>query len=62
MGSSCSGVYHCHIDLFWIDPQFIAMAGVPIREEAVNQAVDHAFGNGGINFPSTLGVAARDPD
>ena len=46
MGSG--GVYHCHINLFWIDPQFIAMAGVPIREEAVNQAVDELFQFGGM--------------
>ena len=56
-------IYTCHINLFWLDPQFIAMTGVPIREEAVNQAIDNLFVSSQcIAFPSVLEVAAQDPE
>ena len=35
--------------------------GVPVREEAVNKAVDTLFGKGPIAIPSTLEVAVEDP-
>eukprot|EP00974_Lingulodinium_polyedra_P099867 9674769-Lingulodinium_polyedra.AAC.1 len=54
-----SGTDYCHINLFWIDSQLIAMAGVPIREQAINQNIDNLFGEGDIVFPSQLEVAAQ---
>eukprot|EP00974_Lingulodinium_polyedra_P063097 6088743-Lingulodinium_polyedra.AAC.1 len=37
------------------------MAGVPIREQAINQNAANLFGKGDTASPSQLEVAAQDP-
>ena len=59
MVMSRGNCYPAHVNIFRLGAQFIAMTVVPVREEAVNMAVDSLIGQGGIASPPMLEVAVE---
>ncbi len=60
--AGAGGSYMCHINIFWLDMQFIAMAGVPVRGEAVDQLAlsSHFTDKDGCLFPAMVEVGVQD--
>ncbi len=61
-GMKNNGEYFAHINLFWVDPTSVAMAGVPIRIKAVDELLASGVARGQYRFPSTLHIAVDSRD
>lgn len=45
-GSSSSPQYHCGVNIFWLDPKFMAMPGVPFQQRVISDLADFYFAKG----------------
>ena len=56
--TSC-GEYQCGINMCWLDFNYCAMPGVPIRQQAIDEVYEQYFAAGPCHIPKAIAIAVE---